>query len=68
MFDETLIALFLHRLKIFPILNSMANFGHSSNKQSLLKDYELNYIQSKNILEDIISAPSQNPALYLNAL
>ena len=46
----------------------MANFGHSSNKQSLLKDYELNYIQSKNILEDIISAPSKNPALYLNAL
>ena len=33
-----------------------------------MKDYEANYIKSKNILEDIISAPSQNPALYLNAL
>ena len=67
-FDETLIALFLNRLKIFPIVNSMINFGHSSEKQSLLKDYEINYIQSKNILEDIIAAPSQNPAVYLNTL
>ena len=33
-----------------------------------MKDYELNYIQSKSILDHIISAPSQNPALYMSSI
>jgi hypothetical protein len=66
-FDETLIGLFLSRLKVFPIMNSIHDLGRSLN-QRLIKESEINYIESKDILDDIISAPSSNPALYMNSI
>ena len=66
-FDEVLIGLFLNRLKVYPIMNSIVCLGMSLH-QNYLKDYEINYVQSKCILDHIISAPSQNPALYMNSI
>ena len=66
-FDETLIGLFLNRLKVFPIMNSIYDLGKSLN-QKLIKESDVTYIESKDILDDIISAPSSNPALYMNSI
>jgi len=56
-FDEALVGLFLLRLKVLPITTSMINCSKNSGKP-WLKEAETNYLQSKSILEDIISAPS----------
>jgi hypothetical protein len=56
-FDETLIGLFLSRLKIISLANSLE-----------LSVSELNYLQSKDILEHVVELPSRNPILYLNSV
>jgi hypothetical protein len=56
-FDETLIGLFLSRLKIISLANSLE-----------LSVPELNYLQSKDILEHVVELPSRNPILYLNSV
>lgn len=56
-FDESLLGLFLSRMSIFGIL-------HSLN----LKKEEFFYLESKDILEDIIDAPSKNPAMFINTV
>jgi hypothetical protein len=56
-FDESLLGLFLSRMSILGIV-------HSLN----LKKEEYFYLESKDILEDIIDAPSRNPALFINAV
>lgn len=66
-FDETLIGLFLSRLKVLPIVNAIASFGQAS-KQKYFRDCEINYLESKQILEEIIAAPSQNPALFMSSI
>lgn len=50
-FDETLLGLFLSRMKILGIVYSL----------NLSKE-EFFYLESKDILEDIVDAPSKNPA------
>lgn len=66
-FDETLIGLFLSRLKVLPIANAVVNLGHAL-KQRFLGECEVNYLESKQILEEIIAAPSQNPALFMSSI
>ena len=66
-FDETLIGLFLARLKVLPIVNAMTSAGQVW-KQKFFRDCELNYLESKQILEEIIAAPSQNPALFMSSI
>jgi hypothetical protein len=56
-FDETLLGLFLSRMSILGILFSLN-----------LKKEEFIYLESKDILEDIIEAPSKNPVLFINAV
>ena len=56
-FEETLLSLFLSRasiLNLLPYIN--------------LKKEEINYFESKDILEDIIEAPSKNPSLFINSV
>jgi len=55
-FDETLTGLFLSRMSILGLIYSM----------NLTKE-ELIYLESKDILEDIIETPSKNPVLFVNA-
>ena len=57
MFDEVLLGLFLQRMNIF-------NFVHHLN----LRKEEYFYLESKDILEDIVDAPSRNPVLFINAV
>lgn len=56
-FDETLLGLFLSRMSILGILFSID-----------LKKEEYIYLESKDILDDIIEAPSKNPVLFINAV
>lgn len=56
-FDETLLGLFLSRMQIMGILFSLN-----------LKKEEIFYFESRDILEDIIEAPSKNPVLFINAV
>lgn len=56
-FDETLLGLFLSRMSILGILFSIN-----------LKKEEYIYLESKDILDDIIEAPSRNPVLFVNAV
>jgi hypothetical protein len=55
--DETLLGLFLSRMSVLGILFSIN-----------LKKEEYIYLESKDILEDIIEAPSRNPVLFVNAV
>ena len=43
---------------------SILGLAHSLN----LKKEEYFYLESKDILEDIIEAPSKNPTLFINAV
>lgn len=56
-FDETLLGLFLSRMSILGIVFSIS-----------LKKEEYIYLESKDILADIIEAPSRNPVLFVNAV
>lgn len=56
-FEETLQGLFLSRMDIISLV-------HSLN----LKKEEYNYLESKDILEDIIEAPSKNPSMFINSV
>jgi hypothetical protein len=56
-FDETLLGLFLSRMSILGILYSIN-----------LRREELIYLESKDILDDIVEAPSKNPILFINAV
>jgi hypothetical protein len=56
-FDETLMGLFLSRISVLGIIFSLN-----------LKKEEYIYLESKDILEDIIEAPSRNPVLFINAV
>lgn len=56
-FDEIILGLFLNRMAIF-------NFVHHFN----LKKEEHFYLESKDILEDIVDAPSRNPVFFINAV
>jgi hypothetical protein len=56
-FDETLLGLFLSRMSILGIVHSLS-----------LKKEEFFYLESKDILEDIIEAPSRNPAMFINSV
>ena len=54
-FDETLLGLFLSRMRVLPFTTS-------------LKLKELNYFESKDILEQVIESVSKNPILFLNSV
>jgi len=56
-FDETLLGLFLSRLKVLSLLSSLN-----------LSPAEVNYIESKDVLDHIIELPSRNPILFLNSI
>ena len=56
-FDETLLGLFLSRMSILGII-----FSLNLNKEEFI------YLESKDILEHIIEAPSKNPVLFINAV
>ena len=56
-FDETLLGLFLSRISIFGIVHALD-----------LKKEELQFLQSKELLEEIIEAPSINPVLFINTM
>ena len=56
-FDESLLGLFLSRLKILTL-------AHSLN----LSSTELNYLESKDIMDHVLETPSQNPIMFLNAM
>lgn len=56
-FDETLLGLFLSRMSILGIVYSLN-----------LKKEEFFYLESKDILEDIIDAPSKNPVFFINSV
>ena len=56
-FDETLLGLFLSRLKVIGLAHSLE-----------LRKYELNYLESKDILEHIIEMPTRNPIMFLNSM
>ena len=56
-FDETLLGLYLSRMSIMEILFSLG-----------LKAEEIIYIESRDILEHVIDAPSRNPVFFINAL
>lgn len=56
-FDEAILGLLLSR-------SEMLGFISFIN----LKKEEYNYLESKDILEDILESPSKNPALFINAI
>lgn len=56
-FDETILGLFLSRMSILGLVYSLN-----------LKKEEFFYLESKDILEDIIEAPSKNPALFISII
>ena len=56
-FDETLISIFLHRLKILSLAFTLR-----------LSQAELNYLESKDILDAVLEAPSSSPTLFLNSV
>ena len=56
-FDETLLGLFLSRLKIISLAHQLD-----------LPQHEINYLESKDLIENIIEMPSRNPILFLNSV
>jgi len=56
-FEEALIGLFLSRLRILGVVPNLN-----------LKKEEYFYLESKDILEDILEAPSKNPSLFINCV
>lgn len=55
--DESLLGLFLSRMGIMGIIFELG-----------LRKEELIYYESKDIIDDILKAPSQNPVLFINAV
>ena len=55
--EETLMGLFLSRMSVMGIVFDLN-----------MKKEELIYLESKDILEDILKSPSLNPALFVNAV
>lgn len=56
-FDETLLGLFLSRLKVMSLFNMLE-----------LSQPEVNYLESKDILDHLVELPSRNPILFLNSI
>lgn len=56
-FDETLLGLFLSRMTILGLIYQLN-----------LRKEEFFYLESKDILEDIIDAPQRNPTYFINAV
>jgi hypothetical protein len=56
-FDETLLSLFLHRLKVMSLVYTVD-----------LPFQEVNYLESKDILDHILESPSTSPTLFLNSV
>lgn len=56
-FDETLLGLFLHRLQV-----------HSLAFTLELSQTELNYLESRDIIDHIIEAPSVSATLFFNSV
>ena len=56
-FDELLLALFIHRLKILPFAATLD-----------LQGFELNYLESRDILDHVVESASQNPTLFMNSV
>jgi hypothetical protein len=56
-FEETLLGLFLHRMSILNMVHAIT-----------MKREEYFYLESKDILEDIIDVPAKNPSLFINAV
>jgi hypothetical protein len=56
-FEEAILGLVLSRSEILGLIS-----------QINLKKEEYNYIESKDILEDILEAPSKNPTLFINSI
>ena len=57
MFDETLISLFLHRSKSLYLAQMLE-----------LKACEVNYLESKDLLDHVLEAPSRCPTMFLNSV
>ena len=55
--EESLLGLFLSRMGLMGIIFELN-----------LKKEELIYYESKDIIDDILKAPSQNPVLFVNAV
>ena len=56
-FEETLLGLFLNRLRIISVLSTLE-----------LTQAEVNYLESKDILDHVVELPSRNPILFLNSV
>ena len=56
-FDECLLGLFLARLKILTLAHSLE-----------LTATQLNYLESKDIIDHVLEMPSQNPIMFLNSM
>ena len=56
-FDEALLGLFLSRLKIICLAHRLE-----------LQQHEINYLESKDLIEHIIEMPSRNPIMFLNTV
>ena len=56
-FDETLLGLFLSRLRIITLAHSLE-----------LSQTQLNYLESKDIMDHVLEMPSQNPIMFLNSV
>lgn len=56
-FDETLLGLFLHRLKAIPLAVSLE-----------IDQTELNYLESRDILDQVLDCPSHAATTFLNSV
>jgi len=56
-FDDTLLGLFLHRLKVLQLAFTLN-----------LPAAELNYLESKDILDHVVESPATNPTLFINSV
>lgn len=56
-FDETLLGLFLHRLKVVQLALTLET-----------EDMELNYLESRDILDQVLECPSICATFFLNSV
>ena len=56
-FDETLLGLFLHRLKVVQLAVTLQ-----------IQEVELNYLESRDILDQVLESPSTCSTLFLNSV
>ena len=52
-----MLGLFIHRLKIFPFVSALN-----------LQPYELNYLESRDILDHVIESARLSPVLFMNTV